>query len=405
MAISTIKNQPTTEQKPERVYDIDWLRVLAVLLLIPFHTALIFGSGQADHWLKDQPTLASDLFAHFTHQWHMPLLFLLSGMATWFALGFRTPGQYQVERFKRLLVPLVLLLLFYPWQAYCWFLINTDFQGSFFQFYPIPFVAIADFGLSAVWGHLWFLVYLFVFSLVSLPLLLYFRSEAGRPFISKLAALAEKSWAIFLLAIPLALIEMAFRARWGNTRNLYGDWANFFSYLTLFVYGYLLTADPRFRRAIARHTWIALGLGVMTFLVGLTWLLGGYPNEYAAHNNLSVGWFLYMALRGFNAWFWLMAVLGLGQKYLNTNSTARQYLNEAALPIYILHMPLNVIVGFYVLSWDIGLLAKFLIISLGTFVASFLIYDLLVKRTNVTRVLFGMKPKERTAARLMRQPA
>ncbi len=388
-------NTTTENSKTPRLYDIDWLRVLAVLLLIPFHSALIFGSGQADHWIKSQPTPAADLFAHFTHQWHMPLLFLLSGMATWFALSFRTAGQYRVERVKRLLVPLVLILLFYPWQAYYWFLSNMDFQGSFLEFYPIPFLAIFDFGLSSVWGHLWFLVYLFVFSLLGLPLFLYLRNKDGKLFISKLAALSTKGGAIFLFAIPLALIEMALRSSWGNTRNLYGDWANFFSYLALFIYGYLLAANPRFRQAIGRHGWLALGLGLASFLAGLPWLMGGNPNEYAPHNNLSPGWFLYIALRGFNTWFWIIFILSLGQKYLSFNNKALIYLSEAALPIYILHMPIDVTIGFYILRWDIGLLPKFLLITLGTFAACLLIYDLLVKRTNAIRFLFGMRPKKR----------
>ena len=71
-------------EKPQRLADLDWLRVLAGLLLIPFHAALIWGSGVDDHWLKDTPLPLPDLFAHFVHQWHMPLLFIIAGMAAWF---------------------------------------------------------------------------------------------------------------------------------------------------------------------------------------------------------------------------------------------------------------------------------------------------------------------------------
>jgi hypothetical protein len=85
--------------KPGRRYDIDWLRVLAVLLLFPFHTARIF-----DTWLPFyvKNAAASDALTYFIfylNPWHMPLLFLLAGASTWFALGFRSAGQYTKERF------------------------------------------------------------------------------------------------------------------------------------------------------------------------------------------------------------------------------------------------------------------------------------------------------------------
>jgi peptidoglycan/LPS O-acetylase OafA/YrhL len=385
-----IQEQVKSNAAAARLFDVDWLRVLAVLLLIPFHTALIFGSGRSDHWIKAEPAPAADLFAHFVHQWHMPLLFLLSGMAAWYALSMRKPGQFRSERVQRLLAPLLLLLLFYPFQAYYWFLYHQNYQGSFLEFYPIPFVAIADFGIAAFWGHLWFLVYLFVFTIVSLPLFAYLRSEAGRPWVDTLAA----KGGILFYAIPLAMLEMMLRAGWGNTRNLYADWANFCVYLVLFNYGYLLAADPRLRPAIRRYGWLALGLGMVTFALGLTWLLRGYPNEYAPHNQLSVGWFWYSGLRGFNTWFWLIAILSLGQRFLNVGSALLTYLNEAALPVYILHMPLNVMLGYYVLGWGFDRLTTFGLITLATFVACFVIYEVLIRHFNPIRFVFGLKPQQ-----------
>ena len=83
---------PIKADKPARRYDLDWLRVLAVLLLVPFHSALIFSLDPRDIvYVKDQ--VESEIliqFAYFVHQWHMPLLFLIAGASTWFALEFRT---------------------------------------------------------------------------------------------------------------------------------------------------------------------------------------------------------------------------------------------------------------------------------------------------------------------------
>lgn len=92
----------------ERRHDVDWLRVLAVLLLIPFHAAIIY-APTGDVPIKSlQRTFYLVPFIAFVHTWHMPLLFFISGIGTWFALGFRTGGDYLKERFLRLVIPLFL---------------------------------------------------------------------------------------------------------------------------------------------------------------------------------------------------------------------------------------------------------------------------------------------------------
>jgi glucan biosynthesis protein C len=113
--------QETDMPSQERRYDLDWLRVLGVLLLVPFHVALIFVlDPKSIMYIKDvvnSPAL--DEAAGFVHMWHMPLLFIISGSATYFALGFRSAGQYLRERFLRLLVPFLFgVLTFVPLTTY-----------------------------------------------------------------------------------------------------------------------------------------------------------------------------------------------------------------------------------------------------------------------------------------------
>ena len=96
-------------EKPKRRYDLDWLRVLAVLLLVPFHTALIFSLDPGDIvYVKDvveSPVLKE--MANLMWLWHMPLLFLIAGASVWFALQFRSAGRYLLERLTRLVIPTV----------------------------------------------------------------------------------------------------------------------------------------------------------------------------------------------------------------------------------------------------------------------------------------------------------
>ena len=381
------------EGKPERHHAVDWLRVLAVLLLVPYHSAVIFDKGHVSY-IKDQPNAVLEAFAHFLFQWHMPLLFLLSGAATSFALGFRTGGRYAGERVRRLLIPLTFgTLAVIPILVYCQRLFYQQFQGSYVRFYPSFFEGIYPHG-NFSWGHLWFLAYLFVFSLLGLPLSLFLRKERGRKLISKLAASCDKGGMIFLLAAPLALIEATLRARWPGFQNLYADWANFFSCLTVFIYGYILFSDPRFTRTIERHgkTSLRTALATMTIIFALRW------TDTAPAPKDSVTWILYMLLHGFNCWVWILAILSFALKHLQDSNRVLPYAVEAVLPFYVLHHALVVGIGYHVVRWNTGEIEKFTVITAASLAATLCLYDLFVRRTPVTRILFGMKPKKHLPA-------
>ncbi len=126
----------TAKTKSERRYDLDWLRVLAVLLLVYFHTAAIFYTGDLGEFYVKNDSSSNEMerFILFVHQWHMPLFFLLSGAGTWFALSFRTPGEYVIERFKRLFIPFLFgTLVIVPPQVYYRLLSNPDYQDSYIR--------------------------------------------------------------------------------------------------------------------------------------------------------------------------------------------------------------------------------------------------------------------------------
>jgi len=310
------------KNKPERRYELDWLRVLAVLLLLYFHSAAIFYAGElGEFYIKnDQSSHAMSCFIKFVHQWHMPLFFLLSGAGTWFALSFRSPSQYVQERFNRLLIPFIFgTLVLVPVQVYYRLLSNPSYQDSYLQFYPQFFNGIRPHG-NFEWAHLWFVIYLFVFSLISLPLFLHLKG-AGAHLLSKLSVGMEKPGAILLLALPLAAIEAVLRPRWPGFQNLYNDWANFYLYLLYFIYGYLLSSDARFVQAIDRHLRIALVLAVTSMLA----LFSLWETDSLPERGYSLVYILYQLLRGFDSWFWIVAIVGLSRRYLNFHSKLLQY--------------------------------------------------------------------------------
>lgn len=395
MCVKPTESLAAAQIETERRYDIDWLRVLAVVLLIYFHTARIF-NHEAFYVKNDVLSYGIDIFVSFVSQWHMPLFFLLSGSATWFALRFRTGGQYVKERCKRLFIPFVFgTLVIVPPQVYYTLLNTPDYHDSYLEFYPHFFTidqANKGYGASFEWAHLWFIIYLFVFSLIALPLFLYLKT-AGRSFIDQFGALCERPGAIFLLAIPLAAIQGALRPRWPGLQNLYDDWANFFFYITFFIYGYLICYDARLGKAIDKHGKISLVMAVasMSIIFGLWWTNSVPTRGY------SLGYILYQAFRGCNSWFWVVAFLSLGRKYLNFNNKLLQYANQAAYPFYILHQTVIVIIGFYLVRTNAGVMEKYLLISTVSLMVTIVLYDGFVRRINIVRFLFGLKPKTAVA--------
>ncbi len=376
----TLPTQGTT-----RRHDIDWLRILAVLLLIPFHSARVFDFIEPFYVKNGETSVALTAFIGFVAPWHMRLLFLLAGAATWFALDMRGGAGYVKERVKRLLIPLLFgVLVIVPPQAYFARLFHSDYAGSFLeylQYYFTPHQANTDYtGLVFTMAHLWFIMFLFVYALVALPLFLYLKHD--RRVVSWLASLCERRGGIFLAILPLWLL--------GSLAEVGGQ--ELFRDLVLFIFGFLLVSDARFLDAINRHRRAALIAGLVTMTAYLA--IGSQQIEFVDNSPEDILWY---TLRTVNTWLWLVAILGYGQRFLSFTNQVQRYLNEAVYPFYILHQTVIVILAYYIVQWDVNLWIKFPVLAVGALATSLLLYDLAVKRTNVTRFLFGMRPLKRPA--------
>ena len=73
-----------------------------------------------------------------------------------------------------------------------------------------------------------------------------------------------------------------------------------------------------------------------------------------------------------------------------------QRANEAVLPFYVLHQSILIYVGYFVVPWDIPALLKWLIIAPTALAIIIGLYEI-VRRVNVLRFLFGLKPLRRSA--------
>jgi hypothetical protein len=372
----------------DRRYDIDWLTVLATLTIFLFHCARFF-NFEDWHVKNNQLDPGLSLFVAFVAQWIMPLFFVLSGISSYHSLKSRGARRYIGNRFRRLVIPLICgtFILLIPVQVWVERVSHAQFDGGFLEFYPRYFDGLYGFGGNFAWMglHLWYLEMLFVFTLLSLPLFLYLKRENVRDRISGAAAFFGKRGAFFLFGVPLLLVEYLVNLQpEGAGLRAFGGWSPF-SYLIFFVTGYLTGFDPGYRDAMERSRFTALTLGLLA-----SSLMFLFPVDLTPFGSF-VKYSVNVLCRAFNSWFWLAALLGFGGRYLSFGNEFLKYAREAALPFYILHQTVIVLIGFYMAGWAAGVAVKYLALGLLSFAAILAVFFRLIRPFRILRIAFGMK--------------
>jgi glucan biosynthesis protein C len=368
-----------------------------MLSIFLFHNNRFFTLGDW-HISNAERSLASTIFEETLNMWMMPLFFILSGAAVYYSLKSRTVGQFVRERTTRILVPLIGIGMFIlgPVQIYLERLTHGEFSGNLFQFYPHYFDGLYGFGGNFAWMgvHLWYLMDIFVFSLIALPLFLPY-GQTGKSILSRLASKLNGLWVSLLIFLLFLVVAGVVRdlAGLGWTEEM-GSW-DVLSYFVFFIYGYLILSREGIQDMLSRYCLAALIAALLLTLAHL--VLTFVPSLNSVYNSWPAD------LRGLCVWCWIVAFLGIGSRFLNYSNNFLRYANEAVLPFYILHQPIILSIGYFVVQWDLPIIAKYFIIASTSFMAIMVLYELLVRRINVLRFLFGMrlmKPRRYSKAAL-----
>jgi surface polysaccharide O-acyltransferase-like enzyme len=352
----------------------------------------------ADWHIKNAETsMGLTIFLGFFYPWGMPFFFLIAGTGTWFALRRRTAGQYARERFNRLLIPYVAgCILLWPIMLYIQWLHIVQrgvWQGSFLDFVLVHHAGFTPRWFGEVGFHLWFLGFLFCFSLLGLPIFLWLKGESGQAFLSRLVGGCARRGGILVFIVPLLVVRLALQPLF----PLEHDWADFFYLMTFFVLGYVLFAREEFQQAIRRDWPILL---VMSIVTTFAWALLALSIEgfspYTAPHTVKeiVLWILITT----NGWCWTTFMLYIGMRYLNVSNRWLEYGQEAVLPFFILHQPVIMAIAFFVVQWNAGIPVKLATVVLGSFVVTLAIYELIIRRIGPLRTLFGMKARPKAPA-------
>ena len=376
--------------KKERSYELDWLRIVATILIFFFHAARAFNYEEWE--IKNNETdLGLSILVAYINLWVIPLFFIIAGMGTFYALGVRKGKVYAKERFKRLMIPLIVgMFTHLATQVYIARVTHGDFQGSFIEFYLYHYfngvytgVFTPETGNFALIGmHMWYMLFLFIYSIILLSLFQYLRREENTDKLLKLGAFFKKPGALYLLVIPIFIVDEILNVIFIPLGLPPQGGYQIFTYIIIFIYGFLLVSNDEFKQALERH-------GLPSFIIAMV-LLIFLAIEFLTGNYSP----LTRLLAVICGWSWIITVIYLGRKFLNFNHKSLKFLNDIVLPFYILHQTIIIIVAFYVIGLDLTTTVKFLIICSVSF-AIIMGLILVIRQVNVLRFLFGMRLKKK----------
>jgi len=369
------------DQKTERQYYIDWLRILLILSVFLYHIGMIFNTWPWHIKNNEQYSGILRQIMTFLHSWRMPLLFMLSGAGTYFALGKRSSFQYLSERFKRLVIPLAAgIFTLVPVQV---FIEKVDQYSSLPEFYRHMFEGIYPEG-NFSWHHLWFIAYLFVISLLISPFLNFLRSERFQRFILRIENIVTKPFALNIFLLPLLLSQIILRQFFETeTNDLIHDWASLTYYMIFFLAGFILLPARNIAEAMRKYRlwYLAQVIIVTSVLFGVPGIVKSEGLAELIRDSSSI----------ILAWSCAVTAVGFAKQYFNKNSALRKSANEAIYPFYLLHQPIIVATGYFIIQLELASAWKVEIVLLLSFTLTVVIYWFLIRPFNLFRVIFGMK--------------
>lgn len=360
----------STGEHSLRKYFIDNIRWIAVMLLFPYHTFMVYNTFGESFYVKGADITLTTGFLVATWPWFMPLLFTIAGVSSAYALQKRSSGQYVKERVSKLLIPLITgILLVIPAQTYFAERFHNGYTGGYFEQYVLFFTKPTDLtGYAGGFtpGHLWFILYLFVISIIALPIMNVYQKSG------KKLTIQNMPMPVLLILFILPLLGALILDIGGKSLG---------EYFAYFMLGYFVVSNDTILDKVGRYRFPLLIVSILNMAIMLLWWRGALsfiPD--IAHGIFS----------RFYAWVMILALLGMGKHYLNFRNKVTDYFSASSFPAYVFHQTWIVIVGYYVVSYVNNVPTQIILIMLGSFMLTYATHEV-CKRIPVTRFLFGIK--------------
>lgn len=350
-----------------RRYDIDWLRVIAIGLLLLYHVSIGFQKWGLMIGFITNDTSLDSIWSPMTmlNVWRIPLLFFVSGMGVYFAIQKRDWKQLLKERTIRIFIPYIFgIIAIVP--------IHVYLMQRFYNFET-------NYNLNP--SHLWFLGNIFVYVIVLLPIFNYLKKNSE----GKLATWIKKAFSnpLGLLIVTAIFILEALLVNPSIYEMYAMTWHGFFLGLIAFFLGFCFVLSGfAFWSMLLKWRWLFLLLAIWLYVYRL------FQPQMQVHTIQLV----------IESNLWVFSVFAFGFKYLNHSSNVLSYLSQAAYPVYIIHMVFLYLSSLILFPLDLNVYIKFILVIFSTFTGSLVFYEFIIRRIPIIRPLFGLKKISRTIA-------
>ena len=392
--------------QPTRRHDIDALRVLLFGSLILYHVGMLYVFDWGWHIKSSYRSEGLQVPMLLINRWRMPLLFVISGIALSFLQ--RNPGGRSLvsNRTRRILVPLLFgMAVIVPIQPYIEAVTKHvvepglgAFLVRYFTLQPWPKDAFAGARPGITWNHLWYLAYVWVYSLVIIAANPLLSSRVGRRVREHVVGL-RGGWLLLLPAVPKAVSLMTLGDAFPPTDAFFDDWYQHALYFWYFLFGWWIATDPGMRTAIRSLRTVALRLAIIDVVAYLSIIQVFLTDD-------SPSWMLFLTrlLSGLNTWLWILTVLGWAATLLDRPFRWLPYATEAVLPWYVLHQSLIVVIAYVLVPLKIGAIAEPLAVIAFTAIGCCVLHEFVIRRSRTMRYLFGLKPRVMAPIRAVTAP-
>jgi len=387
-----------------RRHDIDTLRVLAFSLLILYHVGMVYVPDWGFHiksphqweWLQ-WPMVA-------VNRWRMDLIFLISGIALGLSRARNQPWRMAVRRTGLLLIPLIFgMLAIVPIQVWVEARVNGAFDAGFGAFvlrywqirpWPEGGFSGAEFGIT--WNHLWYLAYLWAYSLALVPLLVLARLGRAMGIGLNRPCAGSALWPLLLILVPTAgwfAVIYWLEPIFGDSKALFGDWANHAKFFPVFLFGFVIARNEAFWAALMASRYRVLSVSAFGFAVyfGLR-ILGRAITPETSAELPDWNWrAISDAGHAIYAWSALLSILAFAAVWLNKPWFWLPLANRAVYPWYILHQSLIVPLAYLLIAWNLPGPTEALSVLLGTILGCALLVHRVILKVPWLFPLFGVQ--------------
>jgi hypothetical protein len=379
----------------DRHYGMDWLRIGAFALLIFYHIGMVFVPW-GFHVKTANPADWVAVPMLMTNAWRLTLLFVVSGYASraLFAKS-ASVGSFLGNRNARLLLPLLFgIAVIVPPQSWVQLTTQSGYTQSFAWFFTHDYFRFGklDGTILPTWNHLWFVVYLWVYTLALCAMLALPRIAGAQAMFDRIFRGQRVLWVplAWLMVFHIILFQRA-----EETHDLFNDGIAHLTYFPAFLFGFGLAGSKPAMAALARHWRLSTVLAVAGYAIVASVEIA-YPG-FAMPSKLIAEAF--RIAREVQCWASIAALIGIAERFWNRDTAWRPMLTEAVFPFYIIHQTVIVVVEYWLLPLHIGPVAEFAILVPATVAGCWTFY-LIGRQIGWLRPLIGLRrrsPREPAA--------